>query len=648
VNLKVVTLRRLIKMLPRWDEQRQKVFEDRYALKDESGALIEASPQDMWRRIARVLAEGDDKLHNEYYHALEDFKFVPAGRQLAGIGNQGDVTFYNCYVIPFHNRKNPEEGLDSRGAIMDTISSCVEISARGGGVGLNWSVLRPRDSYVAGVNGKSSGTVSWMKAMNGVILQVIQGGSRRGAQMYLLEDWHPDVLEFITVKENLEELNGANLSVGISDEFMEAVKQDEEWVLKFPDTSYPKYNQEWEGDIRDWESKGYPVKEYKRIKAREMWDLICKSALNTAEPGVIFLERYNKWSNTRGVERIIGTNPCGEQGLGGWSVCNLGSINLIHFIDEAGEVKWDELRSTVRTGVKFLDQIIDENDYIYPEIEEKQSKIRRIGLGTMGLADAMLLAGIRYGSKESLEFIDKVYSFIRDNAYEMSAELAKEKGAAPGFDKDLYLDTYFIKQLPVQIREKIAEYGIRNLSILTQAPTGTTGMLAGVSSGIEPNFNWEYYRQDNLGRRKVYHWLAQEYRNEGKELPGYFVTAPELTPVEHIKVQARIQNYLDSSISKTVNAPKNHTIEEVKTLYMQGYDLGCKGTTYYRDGSRSGVLVNEEEETEVKNEKVVEMKHKEEPDAKDGFAKCPSCGEYSMGMQEGCNFCMSCGHSKCS
>ncbi|WP_018247510.1 adenosylcobalamin-dependent ribonucleoside-diphosphate reductase [Orenia marismortui] len=634
-------------MLPEWNKQRQAVFEDRYALKDKNGNLTEDIPQEMWERIAKVLSKENNDLYDEYYNVLKDFKFVPAGRQLAGIGNQGEATFYNCYVIPFHNKTNNEEGLDSRGAIMDTISSCVEISARGGGVGLNWSVLRPRDSYVAGVNGKSSGTVSWMKAMNGVILQVSQGGSRRGAQMYLLEDWHPDVLEFIKVKEDLEELNGANLSVGISDEFMKAVKNDGDWVLKFPDTSYSKYNEEWDGNIKKWENKGYPIKHYKTIKAREMWDLICRLALKVAEPGVVFLERYNKWSNTRGVERIIGTNPCGEQGLGGWSVCNLGSINLIHFVDEDGEVKWDELKATVRTGVKFLDQIIDENDYIYPQIEEKQSVIRRIGLGTMGLADAMLLAGIKYGSDESLEFIDKVYSFIRDTAYEMSADLAQEKGAAPGFKKERYLNTYFIKQLPEKIRAKIAKYGVRNLSILTQAPTGTTGMLAGVSSGIEPNFNWEYYRQDNLGRRKVYHWLAQEYKNQGKDLPDYFVTAPELSPLEHIRVQARIQQYLDSSISKTVNAPKDHSIEEVKTLYMQGYELGCKGTTYYREGSRSGVLVNDNEEKD-KKDKVIEINKEDKLEVEDGFAKCPSCGEYSMGMQEGCNFCLSCGHSKCS
>ncbi len=627
-------------MLAKWNKQRQKVFEDRYALKDEEGNLLENNPKEMWDRIAGFLAKNNSELYEEYYNILEDFKFVPAGRQLAGIGSKGDVTFYNCYVIPFHNRTNPEAGLDSRGAIMDTISSCVEISARGGGVGLNWSVLRPTNCYVAGVNGKSSGSVSWMKAMDGVIMQVVQGGSRRGAQMYILEDWHPDILDFVKVKEDLVELNGANLSVGISDKFMEAVKEDREWILKFPDTRYHKYDQEWDGDISLWENKGYPVKEYKRVKAREIWDMICEQSYKTGEPGVVFLERYNKWSNTRGIERIIGTNPCGEQGLGGWSVCNLASINLIHFIDKEAQINWKDLKRTVRSGVRFLDQIIDENEYIYPEIEEKQSKIRRIGLGTMGLADAMLIAGIRYGSKESIDLIDKIYSFIRDTAYEMSTELAAEKGTAPGFDAERYLNTYFIKKLPERLREKIAKYGIRNLSILTQAPTGTTGMLAGVSSGIEPNFNWEYYRQDNLGKRKVYHWLAQGYRNQEKELPKYFVTAQELSPKEHIMIQAKIQEYLDSSISKTVNAPKDHTIEEVKRLYSYGYNLGCKGTTYYRDGSRSGVLVNDDTDEKT-------IKFEKEDNQKEDFNQCPECGEYSFGRQEGCNFCLSCGYSKC-
>ena len=579
---------------PEWNKQRETVFLDRYALTDEEGNTLEEKPEEMWERI-------DNELEGNYYDELKDFKFVPAGRQLNGIGNPGDVSFFNCFVVPFHNKQTPNENLDSRQAIMDTISTAVEITARGGGVGFNWSVLRPKDSYIKGVNGHSSGTVSWMKAMNGVIDQVEQGGSRRGAQMYLLEDWHPDIIDFIEVKEDLNTLNGANLSVGVSDDFMKAVKNDEEWVLKFPDTSFEKYDKEWDGNIKKWEEKGYPVEIYDKLPAKEIWDKICQYAWETAEPGVIFLERYNKWSNTNNIERIITTNPCGEQGLGEWGVCNLGAINLVHFIDKNGNVKYDELEKHVRKGVRFLDEVIDKNNYTMPQIKEKQEKIRRIGLGTMGLADALILAGVKYGTEESLNWIDDVYSFIRNKAYDESVELAKEKGTAPSFDKKEFANKYFIKKLPDELQDKIYENGIRNLSILTQAPTGSTGMLSGVSSGIEPNFSWSYIRKDSLGERTVKHWIIEQENYDLNDLPDYFVTSMDLTPEDHVRVQGKIQEFLDTSISKTVNAPQEHTIEDVKELYIKSYDLGCKGTTYYRNGTRTGVLVTDDDD-ENKNE----------------------------------------------
>ena len=298
------------KLSPEWNEQREGVFEDRYALKGEEGELLEEKPKQMWRRLANTIGRNKDEVE-EYYKALEDFLFVPAGRQLAGIGSGMKSTYFNCYYLPFHNRSSPEAGRDSRQAIMDTMSTCVEVQARGGGIGLNWSVLRPKGSTVKKVHGESSGTVSWMKAFDGVFSQVEQGGSRRGAAMFLLEAWHPDVLNFVRAKSNNEDvLNMANVSVAVSDEFIKAVKNDEDWDLVFPDTTHPSYDEEWGGDLQKWKDKGYPVEKYDTIKARELWNEIAENAHKSAEPGVIFLEHSNKVSNTQYFEELRGTNPC--------------------------------------------------------------------------------------------------------------------------------------------------------------------------------------------------------------------------------------------------------------------------------------------------------------------------------------------------
>lgn len=952
-------------------ESRQKVFLDRYSMKDEKGIPMEQHPEEMWWRVANGIAamEKTDELRKhwakEFYHAMEDFKFVPGGRILSGGGTGFEVTFFNCYVIP-----SPK---DSRGGIMENITHTVEIQARGGGVGINLSSLRPNGARVKKVNGTSSGPVSWAALYSAANHDVIQqGGSRRGALMLMLHDWHPDVIEFIHVKEDLTKIPGANLSVCVSDKFMEAVKNDDAWTTKFPDITEPDYDEVWDGDIEKWESMGKKVKVYGVYKARDIWDQICVAAWTSAEPGLHFLERSNKWSPTWYFEKLLSTNPCvtgdtlvatedgwkrvdeikigdtigtvlssgrvdqievhdkrevfkvkfsdgaevrttaahqfhaiihedraknsankkfspirldqlkvgdmvrvspalmpdkpvadlpdgwsekeygffvgvllgdgcitetsirrnvvkvainteekewveiirnvlkkagskfvtldaglglsanltvqnsggaamlvrqsyikpaysyekripieyqstnreflsglldglfstdgnvnltsthpfirlkttskqlaldirrillcfgihgrvvtikkvaeghigdriihskhtqykvvisgagfktfaeqinlthpqkrerlqearlkfsltgntwlsqiisiepdgiekvydlhepisdtwitegivsrgcGEQPLGEWAVCNLGAMNLAAFVDKE-EFNYEKLTDTVKVAMRFMDNVVDANYYFYDENEKRAKDIRRTGIGTMGLGDALIKMKIKYGSDESLEVMEKIYATIRDVSYETSSDLAKEKGAFPKFDAKKYAQGHFIQSLPQSVQDKIAKQGIRNAVILTQAPTGTTSILSGVSSGIEPVYDFAFIRKDRIGTHTIYHPLYQAWKEQhpDEEKPDYFVSANDLTPQEHVTVQALAQKYTDSSISKTVNAPNSHTVEDVKELYMMAYDLGCKGVTYFRDGSRTGVLSHMETEEEKKEE----------------------------------------------
>ena len=465
---------------------REKVFVDRYALKDRDGRPIETTPEQMWRRVAEGIAaveptpEKQAYWSERFYEALSDFKFVPGGRILAGAGTGTAVTFYNCYVIP-----SPE---DSRGGILDNLKVMVDIMARGGGVGINLSSLRPRGSYIKTVNGTSSGPISWAELYSVATKDVIQqGGSRRGALMLMLDDDHPDIEEFITVKQDLQRINGANLSVCVSDDFMAAVKQDRPWQLK------------WQGEVK------------KELPARELWELICEAAWASGEPGMVFIDRYNKVSNTWYYEDIICVNPCGEQGLPAWGVCNLGALNVAAFVRD-GEMDYDALAEHAKVAIRFLDDVVDANEYFIPENAKAQLGTRRTGLGTMGLADALIKMELRYGHEESLPVIERVYRTIRDAAYECSAALAVEKGPFPSWDREKYAQGVFIKQLPAALQEQIAETGTRNAVLLTQAPTGSTSLLSGVSSGIEPVYDFAFVRRDRIGEHVIYHPLLQEWK----------------------------------------------------------------------------------------------------------------------------------------
>jgi ribonucleoside-diphosphate reductase alpha chain len=939
----------------------EKVFLDRYALKDKAGKSIETKPEQMWKRIAKAVSIVEQKekqkdWEKEFYWAMKEFKYVPGGRILAGAGTNYSVTFYNCFVIP-----SPK---DSRDGILETLKNMVEIMARGGGVGINISSLRPRGSRVRKVNGFSSGPCNWAELFSITTKDIIQqGGTRRGALMLMLWDWHPDIEEFITVKQDLRRINGANLSLCISDSFMEAVEKDSDWPLIFPDTTDPEYDEKWDGDIEIWKKMGKKIIIKKIVKARKIWNLIAEAAWKSAEPGVVFMERYNKWHNnyywnrincvnpcvtkdtkvftTNGIKTIeelykyklpfniaidgksylstavkssgfknvyrlktkegfelrltenhkvyttkgkieaknlqlgdklllssgkyfgvkgsldegkvigwlvgdgsikkdvatlyfyhhekeelaphfalmvqkmvdgeeitqrsypiapqyvekeqkavvesvrlwrimnrmglthenkykvpdfvftgseelqrgflqgifssdgtvIGTinkgisvrltsiskillqqtqllllnfgifskiyfarreeqhrmlpdgkgglrlyhcneyhelviskknilifaavigflqkekqnklqslislfhrgpyrdshtstfvslkkegveevfditvsdvhrfvanglviSNCGEEGLPPWGVCNLGSINLSALvksgsIERKGKFDFKTLRKLVRIAVRFQDNIVDMDPYVFEGIKKTQLEgERRIGLGTMGLGDTLIKLHLRYGSKESLKFIDKAYTLIRNEAYQSGVELAKEKGSFPKFDPQLYSKGKFIQSLPKNLQEEIKKYGIRNSLMLMQAPTGSTSLMANTTSGIEPVFEFEFIRSDRLGKHTLRHHLYDQwYKKYEKEIKegrikklDWFVSANDLTPEDHIKVQAAIQKYVDASISKTVNAPKTHTIEDVKKLYTLAYKLGLKGIAYMREGSRQGVL----------------------------------------------------------
>lgn len=927
---------------------------------------LETKPAQTMARIAKGIAkvepeEQQAEWEERFRWLLEDWKFVPGGRIWAGAGTDQNLTYYNCYVVP-----SPH---DSRGGIVNTLSQMTEIMSRGGGVGINISSLRPRYSYVKGVNGRSSGAVSWGGLYSFVTGLIEQGGSRRGALMLICNDWHPDVLEFISSKRKMGQITNANISVGISDGFMDAVKADGDWNLVYPDMSMEGYDEIWDGNLEKWKAAGHPVIKYKTIKARDMWNQIIESAWASAEPGLWFRERSNKMSNSWYFNPLISTNPCvtgdtliytseglisaqdlfeqgnklevvtdgrfgveesttnashvfhtgrkqvyrletkegyslratadhrimtpsgwvelgklqpgdqihilnrkggfgtegslelgqvlgwlvgdgtikqdravlsffgdekqelapmfaqnvntlvapmsktgvtykvgvvditqrdearvqsvrlrtiaqehgltdtkhsvpemvfqgseamqrgflqalftadgsvqdggqkgasirlassyleliencqkvllnfgiasriyrnrrdagyrelpdgkggtkeywcraqhelvitkrnmvrfaedigflmdykqsaledyitrgkrgpyketfiarvkaitpegiedvydlteplthsfvangitvhncGEQPLPAFSVCNLGAVNLAKFVKE-GELDWSTLGQTVRYAVRFLDNVISATPYFLQENADQQLSERRVGLGVMGLAEMLIRLGLRYGSPEGNKFLDRLFRFFAREAYSASSDIAAEKGSFSHFDAEKFLQSGYMQKMPGAIREKISNQGVRNVTLLTVAPTGTTGTMVNTSTGIEPYYFWSYYRQSRLGMHEEVVEVVRQWReaHPGEELPDHFVTAMDLAPEEHVRVQAAVQQWIDSSISKTCNVPNDYTIEQTAELYELMYELGCKGGTIYRDGSRSEQVLHLKEEDKKEEDK---------------------------------------------
>lgn len=585
----------------------------------------EKFPERVELRVADALAsvERPDKrgrVRREFQEVLLDY-MVPGGRILAGAGIE-EFTMNNCYVIP-----NPE---DSRMGIIHSVALMAETHARGGGVGVNLSSIRPRYSHVLGVNGTSSGAVSWGELFDIETGLIEQGGSRRGATMLMIWDWHPDVIEFIEAKSDKEKphrFENTNMSVCISNAFMEAVESDGSWELVYPDTKHEAYDTEWDGDISGWRAKGYPVVVYKTIRAREIWDRLIESAWASAEPGLHFLERSNDMSNSYYFEKLVATNPCGEQPLGPWGVCTLGALNLAKFIQVDGSTDYDKLRKSIYWSVRFLDNVIDVNNYHFDEIEKAHKDERRIGLGTMGVGEYLIRKKIRYGSKESVDHLDELYEFITSTAYLASVSLAKEKGSFPKFDRDKYLESGFVKKLPQVVRDEIYKYGIRNVCVMTQAPTGTTGTMVGTSTGIEPYHGWVTKRTSRIGVHVEHAAVIDDLGLDLNNLPDYCVTAMDLAPQEHLNVQAAIQRWIDSAISKTTNVPHEFTVEQTDELYRKAFKMGCKGVTIYRDGSRHEQVLENVSQHDAEN--------------------CYSCGEILV-KNDGCVSCPNGCYSACS
>lgn len=512
------------------------ILSDRYALDGET----------TWQQVARRVADNigeDGNQRQEFYEILEPMFFVPGGRVLFASGNPASVSAYNCVVLPMPD--------DSRGGIIDRLGQWVETQARGAGVGINMSSLRPRGALIRGVQGKSSGPLAWMELFSTATHRVIQqGGSRRGAAMLILNDNHPDIMEFVKAKMTPGILLGANLSVNVSDQLIGAAEEDMDWDLR------------WNGEV------------YLTIRARDLWNAIIQSAWASGEPGIVFLDRANLLSNSWYCEELIATNPCAEQPLGAYGACLLGSINLPKFVKSNGE--WDSLHlwDVTAKAVKMLDNVIDHAHYPLGEIEIAQKRLRRIGIGTMGLADALLDMELRYGEPEAVEATSQVFKDIKASAYGESAEIAKVKGSFPAYD-ERWLNSAFVDRMSPKYKAKVAETGVRNCFLTSQAPTGTIAKLAGVWSGIEPYYGKTTYLANRLGVHEV---VAPD--------SPYLVTAGEISPEGHIDMMAAVQEHVDSAVSKTVNAPEDHTIEDTAKTYRLAFDMGLKSVAYYRDKSR--------------------------------------------------------------
>ena len=567
----------------------QQIWDMKYRLKDQNGAFLEHTVEDTWRRIAVALSKAEanpKKWESIFYDSLTDFKFLPAGRIIAGSGTARNVTLFNCFVmgvIP-----------DSMSGIFDMLKEAALTMQQGGGIGYDFSTIRPKGSIVKGIAADASGPVSFMDVWDSMCRTIMSAGSRRGAMMATMRCDHPDIEEFIAAKSDSKKLRMFNLSVLVSDAFMEALKKGEDWRLTFND------------------------KIYKVIKAADLWDKIMRATYNYAEPGVIFIDRINEANNLRYCETITATNPCGEQPLPPYGACLLGSINLARLVEypfgENAYLDVSQLENLVATAVRMMDNVIEVSQFPLEVQKLEALNKRRIGLGVTGLADALLMVGLRYGSDEAVEKTEEWMKLIARASYKASINLAKEKGAFSLFDPEKLIASGNMKQMDDDIKQAVRKFGIRNALLTSIAPTGTISLYAGnVSSGIEPVFAYSYTRKvlQNDGshiEEEVVDYAVQMWRDKfgDAQLPDYFVSAQNLTPSDHVKMQAAAQKWVDSSISKTINCPEDISFDDFKEVYMQAYDTGCKGCTTYRPNEVTGSVLSVASEEKSKSEKEID------------------------------------------
>jgi len=567
------------------DDLRAHVFYDKYALRDPDGRVLEKTPPEMWRRIARELAsveapETRAEWEEKFYWLLDDFRFIPGGRIMHGAGNPKRVTLSNCYVLPFRE--------DSIEAIFDWLREAARTYSFGGGVGGDISILRPRGAPVNNAARSSTGAVSFMELMSLTTGTIGQSG-RRGALMITVADNHPDVLDFVKIKRNLDKVRYANISVRVSDAFMRAVEEDATWDLVF-------------------ENERAQMR--RTVRARELWNELIKGARDHAEPGVIFWDTVKRWSTSeyKGMG-VITTNPCSEIPLEPYGNCDLGNLSLARFVTgeftSQARVNWDTLEPALRYAARFLDNVLDYNADRHPLPQQREAslKSRRIGVGFTGLGDMLVMLGLKYDTDEAITFVDGLFEQIKNVVYDESVNLALEKGSFPAYDPLQHFQSPFMQTLTPAVLDRIQAHGLRNVALLTVPPVGSGAALAGVTSGIEPIFDLSYIRRsESLSQEffKVYHPLVREYMAHGglpreEELPDFFVTAHQIEPDMRVKMQATIQKHIDHSISSTVNLPREVPVEEVERIYFLAWKLGCKGMTVYRESSRQGILITEEQ-----------------------------------------------------
>jgi len=589
--------------------------------------------------------------YEKFYWLLEDFRMVPGGRIMFGAGQeQRKATLLNCYVLPIKG--------DSIEDIYDTMKEMARTYSFGGGVGIDISVLRPKGSPVNNAAYTSTGAVSFMDLYSLTTGTIGQSG-RRGALMITINCQHPDVEEFITIKNDplRMKVRYANISVQITDEFMNAVLNDNDWELWYPDIMREDdlIKEFGTSDINEVLSKLHgrddfvsidlskrsfydmwlhvptpkvyfyvtnkneirKKRVYKVVKAKEIWDKIIHNAWASAEPGVIFISTMKKNSTSEYDDMyVLTTNPCSEIPLEPYGDCCLGNINLERFVlnefTNNAEVDWENLEKAVRYTVRFLDNVLDYNRDRHPLKEQSEASMRsrRIGVGFTGLGDMLIKMQIKYDSEDAIDFVDELFDRIKNIAYDESVNLAIEKGKFPAFDPKKHLKSPFIKKLDKEVQDKIKEYGLRNVALLTVPPVGSGALLAGVTSGIEPVFALSYVRRsESLSKEffKVYHPLVKRYMEKygvksEEELPDFFVTAHEIDPYFRVKMQATIQKHIDHSISSTVNLPSDTTEKTISDIYFYAWKLKCKGITVYREGSREGVLITEQKANEKREE----------------------------------------------
>jgi ribonucleoside-diphosphate reductase alpha chain len=559
----------------------QQIWDMKYRLKSPTGDAVDKTIEETWRRVAHAISKVEtdpEKWAEKFYEGMKDFRFLPAGRILAGAGAERSVTLFNCFVmgtIP-----------DDMGGIFEHLREAALTLQQGGGIGYDFSTLRPRGAPVKGVGADASGPLSFMDVWDAMCRTIMSAGHRRGAMMATLRCDHPDIEAFIEAKHEKSRLRMFNLSVLVTDAFMQAVAEDAPWELVFGGTVW------------------------RVVQARALWDRIMRSTYAFAEPGVIFIDRINRRNNLYYCETIQATNPCGEQPLPPYGACLLGSINLAALVerpfDPEARLNLAELEAVVPVAVRMMDDVIDVSNFPLPQQRQEALAKRRIGVGVTGLADALLMCNLRYGSPAAVAATESWMKALQRAAYLASAELAAEKGAFPLFDREAYLAGETIQALDPEIRQAIAEKGMRNALVTSIAPTGTISIFAdNVSSGVEPVFSFQYTRSVLMpdGSRREEEVSDHAYRlfrrlkGDDAPLPPHFVDAQTLAPADHLAMQAAVQKYVDSSISKTINLPADIPFEAFEDIYRQAYRLGCKGCTTYRPNEVTGAVLSARPET---------------------------------------------------